>query len=41
LVSVAENYARENGFTLLRQSEQVAVDEDRGKRISDAYEAMP
>jgi hypothetical protein len=41
LVSVAENYARENGFTLLRQSEYVTVDDDRGKRISDAYEAMP
>jgi hypothetical protein len=41
LVAVAENYARENGFTLLRQSEYVTVDEDRGKRISDAYEAMP
>jgi hypothetical protein len=41
LVTVAENYARENGFTLYRQSEYVTVDEDRGKRISDAYEAMP
>ena len=41
LVAVAENYARENGFTLLRQSEYVTVDDDRGKRISDAYEAMP
>ena len=41
LVAVAENYARENGFTLYRQSEYVTVDDDRGKRISDAYEAMP
>ena len=41
LVAVAETYARENGFTLYRQSEYVTVDDDRGKRISDAYEAMP
>ena len=37
LVAVAENYARENGFTLYRQSEYVTVDDDRGKRISDTY----
>ncbi len=41
LVAVAENYARENGFTLYRQSEYVTVDAELGKRISDAYEAMP
>ena len=41
LVAVAENYARENGFTLYRQSEYVTVDDDRSKRIADAYEAMP
>lgn len=40
LVSVAEKYAAENGINLKRQGEYVEVDEDRAKRISDAYEEM-
>lgn len=40
LVSVAERYARDNGIILKRQAEYVTVDEDRAKRIADAYEQM-
>lgn len=41
LVDVAEAYARSIGITLRRQSEYVQVDEDRARRIAQAYEAMP
>ena len=40
LVSVAEQYAADNGIDLKRQGEYVKVDEERAKRIADAYEAM-
>jgi hypothetical protein len=40
LVSVAEKYAAENGIDLKRQGEYVEVDEERAKRIADAYEQM-
>lgn len=40
LVAVAEQYARDNGIDLRRQSEYVEVDPARAKRIADAYEAM-
>jgi len=40
LVAVAEQYARDNGIDLKRQSEYVEVDPARAKRIADAYEAM-
>jgi len=40
LVAVAEKYAQENGIDLKRQAEYVSVDEDRAKRIADAYEDM-
>lgn len=40
LVAVAEKYAADNGIDLKRQSEYVEVDEDRAKRIADAYEQM-
>jgi hypothetical protein len=40
LVSVAEKYASENGIDLKRQGEYVEVNEERAKRIADAYEAM-
>jgi accessory colonization factor AcfC len=40
LVAVAEKYAEENGIDLKRQSEYVKVDEERAKRIADAYEQM-
>lgn len=41
LVSVAEKYAAENGIELKRQGEYVEVDEDRAKKIAEAYEEMP
>jgi hypothetical protein len=41
LVSVAEQYARENGIPFRRQAEYVQVDTERATRIADAYEAMP
>ena len=41
LVAVAEQYAAANGIDLKRQSEYVEVDEERAKRIADAYEQMP
>lgn len=40
LVTVAEQYARENGIDLKRQAEYVQVDEARARRIAQAYEAM-
>jgi hypothetical protein len=40
LVLVAEQYARENGIDLRRQSEFVVVDETRAGRIAQAYEDM-
>jgi len=40
LVSVAEKYAAENGIDLKRQGEYVEVDEERAKRIAQAYEEM-
>jgi hypothetical protein len=41
LVGVAEQYARDKGIGLRRQSEYVKVDEDRARRIAQAYEEMP
>jgi hypothetical protein len=41
LVGVAEQYARDKGIGLRRQSEYVKVDEDRARRIARAYEEMP
>lgn len=41
LVAVAEQYARDNGIDFKRQGRYVAVDEDRARRIAEAYEAMP
>lgn len=41
LVDAAERYAKENNITLLRQGEFVEVDENRARRIADAYEQMP
>lgn len=40
LVAVAEQYANSIGITLRRQSEYAVIDEQRSKRIADAYEAM-
>jgi len=40
IVGVAEQYAADNGIELKRQSEYVEVDEQRAKRIADAYEQM-
>ena len=40
LISVAEQYAQNNGIDLRRQAEFVEVDPARAKRIADAYEAM-
>jgi hypothetical protein len=40
IVGVAEQYAADNGIDLKRQSEYVEVDEDRAKRLADAYEQM-
>ena len=40
LVAVAEQYARDNGIDLKRQSEYVKVDPERAARIAAAYEAM-
>ena len=40
LVAVAEKYAKDNGIDLKRQAEYVKVDEDRGKRLAQAYEDM-
>lgn len=41
LIEVAEKYALENGINLVRQAEFVQVDEDRARRIAQAYEEMP
>jgi hypothetical protein len=41
LVAVAEKYARDNGITLRRQAEYVQVNEDRARRLAEAYAAMP
>jgi hypothetical protein len=41
VVAVAEQYARDNGIDLKRQSEYVQVDPERAARIAAAYEAMP
>ena len=40
LVTVAEQYAADNGIDLKRQSEYVEVDEERAQRIAQAYEEM-
>lgn len=40
LTAVAEEYAKENGIPYKRQAEYVKVDEDRAKRIAEAYEEM-
>ena len=40
LVSVAEKYADENNIDLKRQGEYVELDEERAKRLADAYEEM-
>ena len=40
LVAVAEQYARDNGIDLKRQSDYVQVDPERAKRIAQAYEEM-
>jgi hypothetical protein len=40
LVSVAEKYADENNIDLKRQGEYVELDEERAKRLADAYEQM-
>jgi len=41
IVAVAERYAAANGIDLRRQAVYADVDEDRGRRIAAAYEAMP
>jgi hypothetical protein len=41
LISIAEQYAKDNGIDYRRQSEYVQVDEDRARRIADAYDQMP
>jgi hypothetical protein len=40
IVAVAEKYAADNGIDLKRQSEYVEIDEERAKRLADAYEQM-
>ena len=40
LTAVAERYARSAGIPYSRQSEYVEIDEDRARRIADAYAAM-
>lgn len=40
LVAVAEQYARENGIDLKRQTEYSEVDEQRATRIAEAYDQM-
>ena len=40
LTAVAEQYAKDNGIDYKRQSKYVEVDEDRAKRIAQAYEDM-
>lgn len=41
LVKIAEEYAKRNGIPYKRQASYVEVDEDRAKRIAQAYEDMP
>lgn len=41
LVAVAEQYARDAGIKLTRQSRYAEVDVDRAQRIAKAYDAMP
>lgn len=41
VVAVAERYAKKYGIDLKRQAEYVQVDEDRARRIADAYAQMP
>jgi hypothetical protein len=41
IVAVAERYAQANGINLRRQAYYATVDEDRARRIADAYDAMP
>lgn len=40
LVDAAERYAESVGITLGRQPEYVKIDEDRSRRLADAYAAM-
>lgn len=40
VVAVAERYARDNGIPYARQATYVQVDEDRARRIAQAYEQM-
>jgi RNA polymerase sigma factor (sigma-70 family) len=40
LVSVAQRYAQANGIPFARQPEYVQIDEDRARRLAQAYEAM-
>ncbi|MCL5460422.1 hypothetical protein M3M33_17420, partial [Loigolactobacillus coryniformis] len=40
LVATAEKYAESIGIKLERQPEYVKIDEDRARRIADAYSAM-
>lgn len=41
LVEVAEKYAKDNGIKYRRQAVYVDVNEDRARRIADAYADMP
>jgi len=41
LVDVAESYAAKNGIRLKPQTTYVDVDEDRAKRLAQAYDEMP
>jgi hypothetical protein len=41
LVSVARKYANDKGIPLRRQDSYAQVDEDRAKRLAQAYEQMP
>ena len=41
LVEVAERYAGSKGIPYKRQARYVEVDEDRARRIAEAYDAMP
>ncbi len=40
IVDAAEQYARDNGINLKRQAKYVRVDEERAKRIAQAFEEM-
>lgn len=41
LVKIAQEYAKRNGIPYKRQASYVEVDEDRAKRIAQAYDEMP